>query len=106
MQEKRTKLIKVRVTDDEHLRLKNVCPGAELARWMREFCLSAEPVRPRPVPQVDPDFLRQLAGIGNNLNQIARKINSKNGWGPADRAHILTALAGIEQALADLEPPS
>ncbi|WP_268916250.1 MobC family plasmid mobilization relaxosome protein, partial [Aeromonas caviae] len=27
-------------------------------------------------PTIDPALLRQVAGIGNNLNQIARRINA------------------------------
>jgi predicted chitinase len=45
--------------------------------------------------------LRQLAGMGNNLNQIARRVNSGE-WGPADRVQVIAALAGIERELAEL----
>ncbi len=30
---------------------------------------------PRSVPKLDPDFLRELGRIGNNINQIARSLN-------------------------------
>jgi hypothetical protein len=43
-------------------------------------------------------LLRQLAGIGNNLNQIARIVNQKAKTDtPLDRVAVITALAGIER---------
>nr|WP_279053186.1 plasmid mobilization relaxosome protein MobC [Acinetobacter tandoii] len=33
------------------------------------------PVAQRPTPKIDPDFLRELGRIGNNINQIARALN-------------------------------
>uniref|UniRef100_UPI001D0D916F MobC family plasmid mobilization relaxosome protein n=1 Tax=Raoultella ornithinolytica TaxID=54291 RepID=UPI001D0D916F len=37
-------------------------------------------------------LLRQLAGMGNNLNQIARRVNSGE-WGPLDRLRIIAELS-------------
>lgn len=34
-----------------------------------------DPVAQRPTPKIDPDFLRELGRIGNNINQIARALN-------------------------------
>ncbi|MDE2739858.1 MAG: MobC family plasmid mobilization relaxosome protein [Paracoccaceae bacterium] len=36
--------------------------------------------RPRRIPYVtaDPELLRELARIGNNINQIARRLNSRS----------------------------
>ena len=100
--EKRTKHIKIRITDDEHERLKALCPKARLAEWMRETCLQETVHQPKaPHPPVDPALLRQLAGISNNLNQVARRINAKE-WGPIDRLQIVAALAAIERQLAVL----
>ena len=46
-------------------------------------------------------MLRQLASIGNNLNQIARKMNTAE-WGAVDRVQVIGALAGVERELAEL----
>ncbi len=51
---------------------------------------------------VDPNFLRQLAGIGNNLNQIARAVNIHQSK-PLERVQILAALASIQRELAALK---
>ncbi|WP_419789799.1 plasmid mobilization relaxosome protein MobC, partial [Shewanella xiamenensis] len=42
---------------------------------MRERCLGSSAKRAPPAPSVAPELLRQLAGMGNNLNQIARVVN-------------------------------
>jgi hypothetical protein len=43
---------------------------------MREHCLGFSQSRRVTTPTADPALLRQIAGIGNNLNQIARRINA------------------------------
>lgn len=103
MPEKRTKHIKIRVTDDEHRQLLANCPKARLAEWVRETCLADTSHRTKtPYPPVDPALLRQLAGIGNNLNQIARKLNSGE-WEAIDRLQISALLAVIERDLVTLK---
>lgn len=102
----REKVIKVRVTDDEYAALKQRSAKPRLAEWMRETCLDTSGQRkPRSQPRssADPALLRQLAGIGNNLNQIARRVNSGQ-WGPLERVHVMTALAAVERELAALKP--
>ncbi|MFL7013724.1 MobC family plasmid mobilization relaxosome protein [Enterovibrio norvegicus] len=49
-------------------------------------------------PKYDPALLRQLSGMGNNLNQIARAINSQD-WKPVDRVQIVAALSGLQREL-------
>jgi hypothetical protein len=61
------------VTEDEHRRLLERCDGRQLAAWMRQTCLDEKPARTGNF-LVSPALLRQLAGMGNNLNQIARRL--------------------------------
>ncbi len=51
---------------------------------MRQTCLDEKPARAGRLPSISPAPLRQLAGMGNNLNQIARKVNA--GGAGHDRA--------------------
>ena len=67
------------VTDDEHRRLLERCQGKQLAAWMRQVCLDERPARIGRLPTLSPALLRQLAGMGNNLNQIARWVNAGQG---------------------------
>ena len=105
MDEKREKIIKIRVSPEELETLKFNSTKAELAAWMRDTCLNpgqTDFVRDLAQPSpVDPALLRALAGIGNNLNQIARKVNTAE-WGAVDRVQVIGALAGVERELAEL----
>lgn len=102
---KREKIIKVRVSAEELATLQMHCTRGELARWMRETCLNpgqSDLVEDLKGPsKVDPELLRQLASIGNNLNQIARRVNTAE-WGPVDRVAIIAALGAIERQLAEV----
>lgn len=53
-------------------------------------------VRPRKVPSADPELVRQIAAIGNNLNQIARRLNQ------GEKFDLLPHLAHIEHELSEL----
>ena len=101
---KRTKEIKIRLTEQEHQALLNRCTKASLATWMREICLGEKQTKQSKVIEVDPKLLRQLAGIGNNLNQIARLVNQHQHKQDStlDRITIVTALASIERELQRL----
>ena len=53
------------------------------------------------LPTLAPPLLRQFASVGNNLNQIARKINSGQ-WSGHDRVHVMAALMAIGRELSEL----
>jgi len=102
---KREKIIKIRVSAEEFETLKFLCTKAQLAEWMRETCLNpgqGDLVKESKGPDpVDPALLRQLAGIGNNLNQLARRVNTGD-WDVVERIQVIAALAGIERELEAL----
>ncbi|WP_198529367.1 MobC family plasmid mobilization relaxosome protein, partial [Enterobacter hormaechei] len=89
------------VTEDEHRRLLERCDGRQLAAWMRQTCLDEKPARSGKLPSISPALLRQLAGMGNNLNQIARRVNAGGGTGH-DRVQIVAALMAIDAGLERL----
>lgn len=94
----RTKVVKIRCTDDEYGDLVKRSDRPKLAEWMRETCLGVRAPRGRSIPPVDPHLLRQLSGLGNNLNQIARALNSK-GYSDLDNIKILSALSALQRDL-------
>ncbi|ECG5863052.1 MobC family plasmid mobilization relaxosome protein, partial [Salmonella enterica subsp. enterica serovar Adelaide] len=53
------------------------------------------------LPSLSPALLRQLAGMGNNLNQIARKVNAGGGNG-LERVQMVAALMAIDAGLERL----
>lgn len=96
--EKRTHIIKIRVTDLEHQALLSRCDRSELAPWMREVCLNQHVLKRASIPDADPRLLRQIAGIGNNLNQIARVVNSQR-HGVVDLVKLLSQLSALDRQL-------
>ena len=97
----RDKKISIRVFDTEKKDLLNRCGQYDLATWMRETCLAQNPQilptrRPPKYPEIDPQLLRQLSGIGNNINQIARHLNSKD-FNPVDSVKVISALQSMAE---------
>ncbi len=94
--------IKLRVSDEERSRwlLKAKDAGVTLSALIRQGLEGAPVRRPRRRVETDPALLRELARIGNNLNQIARWAN-RNKQG-AEAQGILVALIEIDRELAAL----
>jgi Bacterial mobilisation protein (MobC) len=87
---KRTKSVKIRVSEDELSAMRERCDRPMLADWLRDFALGE--TKRRPVPKADPELLRQLAAIGNNLNQLARWVNTIK---PASAVECSAALIAL-----------
>lgn len=101
--EKRTKEIKIRLTDDEHHRLLERSQRTHLAEWLRELGLGERTSsKRRKLPDVDPELFRQIAGTGNNLNQIARKLNQMESLGADDKIRLLSLLTSIDRQLTEI----
>lgn len=100
--EKREKEIKLRLSDAEYLRLLHRAGQQPLAPWLRTLGLGERISLQRPAPAVDPQLLRQVAGIGNNLNQMARRLNQHQELSIVERLHWLAALNRIDRQLAQL----
>lgn len=81
-------------------------PLSDLLRQRMEQPMVAAPRRRqrRLRTESDPVMLRQLAAIGNNLNQIARVVNS-TGLKPTDTALLLSYLAGMQDELRLIREP-
>lgn len=94
---KRNHTIKIRVDDQELDQLKEKYQGKQLAVAMRNAALNND--ANRRIVEADPKLLRQLAGLGNNLNQIARQCNS-NSIVNSDK--IIIELMQIRSALHSL----
>lgn len=98
MAEKRDKVVKVRFTEGEYREACARSTRPEVARWLREFSLG-QPV-PRPSRAADPELLRSLAQIGNNLNQIARALNGcRLSSDTVDTTALLLELRRVRQTL-------
>ena len=99
---KRTKEIKIRLTEQEHQILLGKKTGAELATWIRDTCLQTDTPKKKPIKTADPELLRQLTRIGGNLNQIAKHTNTDVLGGKIDCLRLLGELAIIREQLGKL----
>lgn len=95
---KRDKEIKLRVNADELAAIRERCDRTQLAEWLRELALGQR--KRRPVPKADPDLLRQLAAIGNNLNQVAKWCNDRRK--PVDAVEVSAVLVAISREMEGL----
>ena len=100
--DKRTKEIKIRLTETEHQRLLDRCDRTHLAEWLRQLGLGEHTSRKRRVPDVDPALLRQVTGIGNNLNQIARKLHGLDAIPAYQQVSLLAVLTSLDRQLSEL----
>ena len=100
---KRTHTVSVRLTPDERAawdRVRSAAARRELGAWVRDVVNDVVaghgpagagagaastswrvPGGPRALPAADRDARRQLAGVANNLNQIARQLNAVGAGG-------------------------
>lgn len=101
----REKRVEVKLSTEEYEALKNA-NTASIARFLRESALSAVNKEETQVPQftkLDRDFLLELSRIGNNINQIAKAINTDIAADrPIDAARLLHLLIGIDQVVREL----
>ena len=97
--------VEVRLSDDELNQLKNA-NASSIARLLRESALRVVNKQETQVPQftkLDRDFLLELSRIGNNINQIAKAINTDIAADrPIDAARLLHLLIGIDQVVREL----
>ncbi len=77
MAERNIKL-SVRVSEREHAHLKRQAAnaGLKVEPFIRKLIMGVE-IRPRP-PDNILQLIREINAVGNNINQIARKVNTEN----------------------------
>lgn len=105
----RPNLVKFWVSDSELEALSERCGDLTLARWIRSYALGADAVersKEDPVPSsrrntapADPDLIAAINRIGNNINQLARTVNSV-GLNDESAINLLGELGEIETLLS------
>ncbi|MBA1159404.1 MobC family plasmid mobilization relaxosome protein [Microvirga mediterraneensis] len=96
----RSNMVQVRASAEELARwqAKAKAAGMRLSGLVRQALDEARPARRRSRPLVDPALLRQLALIGNNLNQLARWANRDRGG--VDAVAVVARLIEIDRELS------
>ena len=87
---KRYKRVEIHLTEEEHRHLKKQVSytGLSTESFIRSLIMGLT-LYPRP-PDEYAEIRRQLAAIGNNINQIARTVNAR-GFASGDDIAAITA---------------
>lgn len=98
----RTKWLKIRVSDDEIINIKKRAGRHDMSTYARGLILEQPIAAPEAkhkkiIHSADPELVRHVAWIGNNINQIAKHLNA---GGDVDNDILLT-LVNIQSALED-----
>ena len=98
----RNHIVKFRANDVELEDIKSRIPeGFTRAEFLRNL-LSGEPIKVRktskPVPIADPNLIREISRIGNNLNQIARVVNQSG-----DQLEVFSLIKNLRSIEIHLE---
>lgn len=98
--EKRRYTVSVKLDTREYYSLKTRANSAGVSRseYIRQS-ISGSIIRPQLTPELN-GYIRKLAGMGNNLNQIARKANME-GYGKA-RSEYLHLAGMIDNVIEDI----
>lgn len=93
--------IKLRASSTERVRWQELAAarGVTLSELIRSRLDGTRLRSRREPPPVAPDLLRELARIGNNLNQLARAANRRE---PVTATALLARLIEIDRELAAL----
>ncbi|MFN2032045.1 MobC family plasmid mobilization relaxosome protein [Escherichia coli] len=94
-------MLTIGFTDEKQPGLRDRCGGKQRGVGRGRVGRGGRVPRPGRLPTLAPPLLRQLAAIGNNLNQTARKVNSGQ-WSSGDRVQVVAALMAIGDELRRL----
>ena len=99
---KRPIKISLRLNEQEHEHLKQqaALSGFPMEQFLRGL-IADEKMRPRP-PNEYAEIRRQLAAIGNNINQIARTVNARGFASQQDIDTVAPAQREIWQMMEQL----
>ena len=87
--------LSVRVNEREykHLKFQASNAGLKMEPFIRKLIMGTE-IRPRP-PDNIAQLIREINYIGNNINQIARKVNTENRVNQAQLEELIHLLGEI-----------
>ena len=95
----RSSIVRIRFTPDEFEAVASAASsrGVTLSALVRHLTLGSE-LPKQPPPKVDQETYRELGHIGNNLNQIAKRLNSPHGPSPGE-AEIRESIVELQATL-------
>jgi hypothetical protein len=87
--EKRSYMVSIKLDTREYYSLKAKADSVRMSRseYVRQ-CIAGSKIYPRLTPEMN-DYIRKLSGMGNNLNQIARRANTEGYTNARSEYHYL-----------------
>lgn len=101
------KKVQIRMTADEKAAILERAKGVDISTFLRQLGLGHEPKIPDPKPTViihsaDPDLVRYIAKIGNNINQISKNLHLTKSLDQAVFTEIQTIRLELQSELERL----
>ena len=93
-------LLRLDEAERDHLKEQVALSGFNTTQYLRGL-IANEKMRPRP-PNEYAEMRRQLAAIGNNINQIARAVNARGFASQEDIDTVASAQREIWQMMEQL----
>ena len=93
-------LLRLDEAERDHLKEQVALSGFNTTQYLRGL-IANEKMRPRP-PNEYAEIRRQLAAIGNNINQIARAVNARGFASQEDIDAVVSAQREIWQIMERL----
>ena len=93
-------LLRLDEAEHDHLKEQVALSGFNTTQYLRTL-IANEKMRPRP-PKEYAEIRRQLAAIGNNINQIARAVNARGFASQEDIDAVASAQREIWQMMEQL----
>lgn len=100
----RKRYIQIRVSDDELEEIKARAGNIDTSTFLRTLALD-QPIAQPPNPsreiihKCDPDLIREVNRIGNNINQIARHLNEGEKLSNAVMIALLNLQTSLDETL-------
>lgn len=96
--------VNIRLNDDEYTKLKLLADGLSLAKYLRLIIEYGEPPRrTKDFPKIDPEFMRKITSLSNNLNQITRYVHTIAKEEPLDAIKLALAIEIMTKELKELK---
>jgi len=105
---RKSKTVGIHLNDDEYATIKaraDIAAARSLGAYIKAVVFDTDIPEQRTVRHTkvaDPKLIRQLAWIGNNVNQISRVINRSKSISQTESASIFAVLAIIAEELEAL----
>ena len=102
----RERTFKVRLSESEYQLLDANNPFGSIAKLLRQSAVDkATKIVESSYSKTERNLILELGRIGNNVNQIAKAINTDiAGTGTFDKVKLLHLLISIDQQLRELRP--